>query len=156
MAFEGAQTEIEKHIGELYRQSHIASAAQCVSAELRQQREPSAKKSSIPGYLVMVLLQETLGRFSSQSRASEPYSTASQARAHEESLRPFVIGDEGPGLLKSCRSWVVEDEVVSRLNDWMTNDTRSGTLWVSSEYEMLLQFNDDDEELDIEMGGSFV
>ncbi|KAK3350268.1 hypothetical protein B0T25DRAFT_263212 [Lasiosphaeria hispida] len=58
--------------------------------------------------------------------------TREKARVYGPILGKFIIGDEGPALLTTGRFWVAEDEVLPKLRTWMTENTTSRTLWISS------------------------
>lgn len=70
---------------------------------------------------------------SSDSRSVTPGSlNRATARSLTTHLAHFVIGNEGHSLFNDGKFWLPDVDVSARLHEWMSEDTSSQTLWVSS------------------------
>ncbi|KAI8665400.1 hypothetical protein NCS56_00975700 [Fusarium sp. Ph1] len=161
--FSDAKEELEDDINELYRLAFVGSTAMAairngqvssLEAETRRQRSLYPRHDTSAGHRMFILLEASwVGReFSKPSLESvkshlaiEPATpitdaTATglsrvQARAYSPALKPFIIGDEGPGLFGQGNFWLVENDVLPKLRTWMVEDAAPHTLWVSSPYD---------------------
>lgn len=161
--FSDAKEDLEDDINELYRQAFVGSTAMTaimngqvssLEAETRRQRPLYPRHDTSAGHRMFILLEASwMGReFPKPSlesvkshltiEPSAPITDATapglsrvQARAYSPALKPFIIGDEGPGLFSQGDFWTVENDVLPKLRTWMVEDVVPHTLWVSSPYD---------------------
>ncbi|KAJ3576263.1 hypothetical protein NPX13_g3754 [Xylaria arbuscula] len=161
---EDATDDIEDCINELYREASVSSTAMIailngkvsnLESELRRQRQNYAQQDTAAGRRMVVMMEASwmdsriAGRTIESANPTRLIETASrvqdvtpagmtraQARAHDSTIKLFIIGDEGPGLFGEGKFWLAEDEVLPRLRAWMVEDKLPRTLWVSSPYDM--------------------
>ncbi|KAI0537931.1 hypothetical protein GGR58DRAFT_469946 [Xylaria digitata] len=162
---EDATKDLEDCINELYREASVGSTAMIailsgkvssLETELRRQRENYALHDTSAGRRMVILMEaswmdsrphdRTLESTNPTRLAIEPASrvqdvthnsiTRAQARTHGPALKPFIIGDEGPGLFRAGSFWLAEYEVLPKLSAWMAENTVPRTLWISSPYDI--------------------
>ncbi|KAI1348457.1 hypothetical protein F5Y01DRAFT_306769 [Xylaria sp. FL0043] len=161
--FNDARNVIEDCINELYREASVGSTAMLailsgkvssLENELRRQRENYAAQDTSAGRRMVLLMEaswndrklaERLDSTNPRHLAIEPMSrvqdvdlsgiTRAQARTYCPALKPFIIGDEGPGMFGAGSFWLAEEEVLPKLRAWVVENTAPRTLWVSSPYD---------------------
>lgn len=158
--FEDAKKELEVDVNELYREVAIANTAivamvngrvMSLEAELRQQRRNYETQDMLAGQRMERMMQATwtnvkqLQNMISSATLTKPTEIVQNAivsssadgmiQNSQPSLDAFVIDSERPIFSDQAHLWVSEKDIIYKLRDWMTDNSRSRTLWISSPYE---------------------
>jgi hypothetical protein len=158
--FEDAKKDLEVDVNELYREVAIANTAivamvngrvKSLEAELHRQRQNYEARDMLAGQRMERMMQATWTNVEQlqsmimsatlhkplenvQDRiASSPASDLIQDPQHN--LDAFVIEHEQPTFYGKAHLWVSEKDVIHKLRVWMTDNTRSRTLWISSPFK---------------------
>ncbi|KAF3003191.1 hypothetical protein E8E13_009495 [Curvularia kusanoi] len=157
--YEKASASIESLLTEIYREADVAHFAQtAVLAEgfedgLRQQRDRVIGQDDLifagrQGQRLLLLMHKGayLDEAPTQLKANrliealnEDFADGSDnllgraaTKGLSEQLKPFVVGTEGPSLLKNGKFWLPDTGVSIKLGNWMSPDIDLSTLWISS------------------------
>ncbi|KAH6639550.1 hypothetical protein C7974DRAFT_134219 [Boeremia exigua] len=158
--YETAAARIESLLIEIYRQGDLAFWAkdflfkEDIENQIRRQREQVQDRDSLLSAgrqgKRLLLLNFEHASFDTPSQSADEeqllLTTDKQARVpivlenlSRESMRalsaqltPFIFGTEGPSLFNDGQVWLPEVDIASKLSKWMSPDTQSSVLWISS------------------------
>ncbi|KAI1122777.1 hypothetical protein F5Y10DRAFT_253233 [Nemania abortiva] len=163
--FKEAEKDLDDCISELYREASVGGLAMiamlhgkvsALETELQRQRESYAPQDTLAGRRMMILMEASwmdsrgapdraLESAQPGRLAIEPASriqdvtpagiTREEARKYAPVLEPFIIGDEGPRVVRGGSFWLAEEGVLPKLRTWMVENETSRTLWISSPYD---------------------
>lgn len=60
------------------------------------------------------------------------YATGEELRPYAKNWDRIIVGEEGPKYFQEGNFWLVDAMTMAKLDEWMTQDNISHTLWISS------------------------
>jgi hypothetical protein len=160
--YQKADANIERCINEMYREADVARMAMLkvvhttvmdTQKEIERQRQQSHSNfnQTTAGWRMRTLLQgiekdspiedaftsrESILALPAQMVIDDSVKGSSLSREEARDLtiklKTFIVGDEGYSLFGDGKFWLPEITASSMLNDWMDDNSRSPTLWISS------------------------
>ncbi|KAI4931506.1 hypothetical protein J4E85_004099 [Alternaria conjuncta] len=158
--FEDAKKDLEVDVVELYREVAIANTAivamvngrvRILEDELHRQRRNYEVRDMLAGQRMERILQATwtnveqVKSMIASATLSKPAEIAQNLVVDppacgsiynpRHNLDAFIIDKEQPGFSGKANLWVSEKDIIHKLRLWMTDNTKSRTLWISSPFK---------------------
>lgn len=158
--FEDAKKDLEDSITELFREVAVANTAMVaviegklsvLETELVRQRRNYEARDTVAGKRLEKTLEALWAGINqiestielASLRHSAPQNQLMQDTAttlacdqandiYNHDLNAFIIEDQVPSNFTKRGSWIVEKDVIHRLQTWITDDAVSRTMWISS------------------------